>query len=271
MKYFDLDSDMKIPALGFGTWQLQGDECFASTLKALELGYRHIDTANAYGNHDQVARAIKESGVPRGEIFLTTKIRRDNLHAQEVKESCQRFMQELEVDYLDLFLVHWPNKDIPISETLGAFDDLRNEGLIKSVGVSNFTIRHLEEAIATGVKICNNQVEYHPTLNQENLLKFCQEHDILLTAYSPIARGEDLSNPVIMEIAEKYGKSPSQVILNWIIGKGIVAIPKSSNPDHIEDNLRSVDWELEIEDIERINKIGGNNRVVRPGFAEFDD
>ncbi len=271
-KYLTLKSGYKIPLLGFGTWQLGGEVAESSVSQALTVGYRHIDTADAYGNHHQVAAAIKKSGLEREEIFLTTKIWRESLGENEVPKAVDRFLEELETDYLDLLLIHWPNKEVPVAETLAAMDKAKKAGKARSVGVSNFTIRHLKEALATGVLIENNQVEFHPSLNQKELKEFCDKEGILLTAYSPLGRGQDLQLPLIQELARKYQRRESQIILNWLISKNIVAIPKSANPQHIEDNFLSLEFQLEASDIAAIDNIqSSHNRVVRPAFAEFDD
>lgn len=270
MKKKSVNTTVQIPSLGFGTWQLTSDVCRTAVEVALETGYRHIDTADRYGNHTEVGESIKQSGIAREEIFLTTKVWRDQLHATGVEKSASRFLRELQTDYLDLLLIHWPNKNIPIVETLGAMTRLQEQGVVKAIGVSNFTVRHLEEALATGFPIVNNQVEFHPSLNQAELKKFCDQHDIVITAYSPIAQGQDLQLPLIEELAGKYQRSPAQIILNWSISKGMVVIPRSSRPERIKDAFEAQGWELDAIDIEKIDAIKGSNRLVSPPFAEFE-
>ena len=272
--------DAKIPILGFGTWQLQGKECLKAVETALEVGYRHLDTADAYENHQEVAKAMKNSGVKREEIWLTTKLWRSDLQAKKTMKACDRVLQELQTDYLDLYLIHWPNKEVPIGETLEAMTKLQEEGKIRNIGVSNFTIHHLEDATialkamwqATGkeAKIITNQVEFHPTLNQESLKKFCNDNEIIVTAYSPIAQGYDLKLPVVKELAKNYGRSESQVVLNWLMQKEIVAIPRSSSRDHIEDNFKSLEWDLSAEDVNILDGLDEGYRIVEPEFNEFD-
>ncbi len=259
-----------IPILGFGTWQLVGPDCSSAVEIALETGYRHIDTADAYGNHKEIGNVLHASGLPRSDIFLTSKIWRDFLRGGAVKESCDRFLEELQTDYLDLLLIHWPNHKIPIAETLIAMEDLRISGRIKAIGLSNSTIKHIEEALKVGVTISTNQVEYHPSLQQKELKKFCEDNGIVITAYSPIAQGQDFDIPIITELASKYKTSASQVILNWIMVSGMVAIPKATTREHIDDNFESLSWEMEAMDIERINEVQLEHRLVNPRFAEFN-
>lgn len=260
-----------IPTLGLGTWQMTGDTCTQAVLHALEIGYRHIDTADVYGNHVAVGKGLAESGMKREEYFLTSKVWRDFLHRDQVQDSAQRFLEELQVPYIDLLLIHWPNTDVEIGETLEAFAALKEKGLIRMIGVSNFTTNLLESALATGVEIATNQVEFHPSLNQKQLKNYCDERGVIITAYSPIAQGADLSIPLIAQLAEKYEKTPSQVILNWLAAKDMVIIPRSSNPARIAENFAALDFELEPSDIEQIEGLDMHNRIVRPDFAPFDD
>ncbi len=261
---------MKIPLLGFGTWELTGAEGIAAITKALEVGFRHLDTADKYGNHKEVGQAIKNSGIPRSELFLTSKVWRSDLHYDDVLKAVKRFLKELDTDYLDLLLIHWPNKNIPLDETLSAMTQLKNDGLIKNIGVSNFTIRHLEEALKQNVEILTNQVEFHPSFNQKELKDSCDQHNILLTAYSPLGQGVDVKLPLIIELAEEYQRSPAQVVLNWFISKNIVAIPRTSKPERIEDMFKTMEWKLDPEDVHAIDNINTNTRLINPNFSEFD-
>jgi diketogulonate reductase-like aldo/keto reductase len=270
MKTLTLPNGIVVPLLGFGTWQLQGDECVQAVETALEVGYRHIDTADAYGNHQQVAEAIKNSGISRRELFITTKVWRDKLEKEQVIDSANRFLEELQTPYIDLLLIHWPNNEVPIEESLEGFAQLLEDKKIKAIGVSNFTIRHLQQALDTDVPVVNNQIELHPTFNQKELRQFCKNNKISITAYSPIGRANDLEQPIILRLADKYGVSPSQVILNWIISQQIIAIPKSSTRDHIEDNFKAIDWELSDDDMLTIEQIPQGERMGNPTFAEFD-
>ncbi|TSC55666.1 MAG: aldo/keto reductase [Parcubacteria group bacterium Greene0714_21] len=227
MKSLVLNSQASIPMLGFGTWQLVGDTGIKAVAKALGVGYRHIDTADRYGNHKEISQAIELSSLKREDLFITTKIPNTLLSREDVFLSVDRYLQELNTNYIDLLLIHWPNKNIPIAETLGAMRTLKEQGKVKAIGVSNFTIHHLKDAKATGVEVTNNQIELHPTFNQKELREYCAANNIVVTAYSPLGRGQDIGLPLFQELVKKYNSSPAQVILNWILQLGCVAIPKS--------------------------------------------
>jgi diketogulonate reductase-like aldo/keto reductase len=271
MKTLTLKNNLPIPVLGFGTWKLKGQSCADAVSTALKLGYLHIDTADVYGNHKEVALGIKNSGVKRENFFLTTKVWRDQLHHDDVLKSAERFLKELQTDYIDLLLVHWPNTTIAIKETLTALKELQNKKIIKAFGLSNFTIPLLEEALATKIEFVNNQVEFHPSLNQKELKEFCDANKIVMTAYSPIAQGADLKIPQIQELAKKYQKTPAQIVLNWILRKNIVVIPRSSNPERIKENLEALSFQMTDEDSAPIDNLTLHTRIVRPDFAPFKD
>lgn len=270
MQKFKFSDGNEIPAIGFGTWRLKGDECKSSVLKALEVGYRHIDTAEHYGNQTQIGEAIQESGINRKDLFITSKIFYDRLNKKDVLDDTKRTLEELQTDYLDLLLVHWPNKNISINETVEGFNQLKQSGKVKSVGVSNFTPHHTQDFLDAGMQIVNNQVELHPSFNQNSLHEFCKEKNIILTAYSPIAQGQDLDIPEVQELSKKYDVSPAQVILNWIVSRGVVAIPRSSKPERILDNFNSLNWQMEKSDVEKMNAISQGQRLQNPEFSEFD-
>lgn len=270
MRTLTLKTGNSIPVMGFGTWHLQGDAGYRAVSDALEIGYRHFDTADRYANHDVVGKAIKNSGL-RKDIFLTTKVWRDFLSGKDVLAATDRFLHELQTDYIDLLLVHWPADSTPISETLAAMQELKDRGIIKSFGVSNFTIAHLKEALITNSNIAMNQIEFHPSLNQKELIFFCDEQGIAVTAYSPLAQGADIKLEVITKLAEKYDVTPHQLILAWLMAKGLIVIPRSSKKEHIASNFASSDVELSKEDIEAIDTADiPENRIVVPSFAQFD-
>jgi diketogulonate reductase-like aldo/keto reductase len=265
-----LDYDTQIPILGFGTWQLEGRDCQEAVETALEIGYRHLDTAEMYGNHQEVARAIKNSGIKREDLFITSKVWFTNLEPENLKLALDNTLEELQTDYLDLWLIHWPNREIPLRVTLPAMEGLRKSGRTRTIGVSNFTRNHLKDALKTGVKISNNQVEYHPSLNQEELREFCQENDITVTAYSPIAQGDDFDLPEVAKIAEKYQRSEAQVILSWLLQKGLVAIPRSHTKKHILDNFKCLEFTLSEEEVDTLDNLNTDHRLVSPEFNDFD-
>ncbi len=264
-----LGANASIPVLGFGTWQLTGQECIEGVRIALEAGYRHIDTADAYGNHKEVAQGIKNSGVPRKEFFLTTKLKYPDAYTKEaVASSVRRFLEELQTEYLDLLLIHWPNRSVPFAETLGAMDLLKKERIVKAIGVSNFTLHHLDNALKAGVEITDNQVEVRPTFNQKELRDYCASKNISITAYSSL-RGGDAELPLMSELSHKYGKTPRQIIINWVIARGMIAIPKSSHRERIKENFDSVSFEMKEADLARIDTLPQGERVNNPSFGDF--
>ncbi len=266
-----LNPQGSIPLLGFGTWELTGDDCPRGVEMALQCGYRHIDTADAYGNHVQVGEGIRASGVPRDQFFLTTKVWRDNLKYEDVLTSCSRFLKELGVEYIDLLLAHWPNNDIPFEDQFRGFKKLIDDGLIRACGVSNFTASRLQRALDLDiVPISNNQVEYHSLLNQKELHSFCKGKNITLTAYSPLARGKVAENPTMQEVAKKYGKSPAQIAIRWLLQKEIITIPKATSREHIESNFNVFDFQLSPEDFNTVDNIKEQNRLVSWEVGEFD-
>jgi 2,5-diketo-D-gluconate reductase B len=275
--------DRQISVLGLGTWELVGDDCYQSVQQALDIGYQHIDTAQAYGNHQVIGRALKEyplyrgqaipenqKGIYRENLFITSKLWIDSFNSQQVLDSGQKALDEIGLEYLDLYLLHWPNRSVPIEETLEAMQHLQRQNKIKSIGVSNFTIHHLQDALKTGVEIVMNQVEYHPSLQQKELLDFCRDHGIALTAYSPLGRGEDLQIPEIQQIAQKHQVSPARVIISWLISQNIIVIPKASKKEHLQDSFEAINLYLDKEELEVINGLGRGNRIVSPSFADFD-
>ncbi len=238
MKYLKLNSQSNIPVLGLGTWQLTGKTCQQAVEKALKLGYRHIDTADAYGNHQQIAKALKTSRIPRDQLFITSKLWLSNLNRKDVLNDTQRFLEELQTNYIDLLLIHWPNSQIPLKETLDSMNELKMNNIIKAIGVSNFTTAHLNKAISSGVEISNNQVEIHPSFQQKDLRIFCKNKNIILTAYSPIGQGEDLKLPIIVELAKKYSTPSIAFTYNdpIIFGEYVIDISKIAH----EENIKTV-------------------------------
>ncbi len=261
-----LKSGYSMPIIGLGTWQLKGRECVETVKTAYQLGYRHFDTAISYDNEEDVGEALK--GVDRESIFITSKVPPINLNHEDVINSCRQSLEKLKTDYLDLLLIHWPNDEISIKNTFSAFKKLMDEKKIRSFGVSNYTIERLETELPVanniGLVISANQVEYHPGLNQEDLLDYCINKDIALVAYSPLGRGDILAESVLGEIGQKYSKTKAQVSLRWLTQKGIVAIPKSSSKQHLQENLDIFDFSLTDEEIELIDDLGNSQRLINP-------
>lgn len=262
---------MNIPILGFGTWQLQGDKVSKAVAIALEVGYRHIDTAYIYGNQNEIGRVIRESGINREDLFITSKLWHDYMEKDQVRPALENTLDELRMEYVDLYLIHWPNREVAMADTLGEMAKLKDLGRVRAIGVSNFTINHLKEALATGVEIANNQVELHPTFNQRELRQFCKEKNISVTAYSPIGQGKDLEEKIIVDLAQKYKTTRSGVVLAWLRQNGIIAVPRSNSEDHIRENWESLKVELEEKDLELMETIEQKPRQVNPGFAEFEE
>lgn len=261
-----------IPKLGLGTWQnTKPEECKRSVEKALNMGYKHIDTAQAYDNEEYVGNGLEAANVDREDFFLASKVWIDNLSPAKVVSSTEESMRKLGVDKIDLMYIHWPAGDYNARKTLKSFKDLVQDGKIGSIGISNFRPDQVDEAMEiAGEHIIANQVEMHPLLKQEELLKKCREHDIDLVAYSPLARGKVFDIPMMREIANKHDVSPAQVSLAWLMQKdNVKAIPKASSEEHIRDNFGSLDLQLDDEDVERIDSLEKRERVVDPGFAPW--
>lgn len=257
----------ELPALGFGTFKLSGDECRRAVRNALETGYRHVDTARMYGNEEMVGLGMKDSGLAREDVFLTSKIWRDDLSPEAIRSGVDASLEALQTDYLDLVLIHWPNPDFPIGKAIEAFKELTEDGKIRHYGVSNFTPALFEEAAGYGEIFCN-QVEYHPLLGQERLLEVLRHHDSALIAYSPLAQGEAIDFPELGKIAEKHGKNPEQVALRWLVEQeNVFAIPRSAKPEHIESNFDIFDFELDESDRQTIAALPKDRRLVDPDFA----
>jgi diketogulonate reductase-like aldo/keto reductase len=248
-----------VPALGLGTYRLRNQACVNTVRDALELGYRHVDTAEFYDNQREVGEGIATANVDREDVFLTTKIWRSNLRREDALRSARESIDRLDVEYVDLLLIHWPDQSVPVAETLDAMTQLREEGQVRHVGVSNFSVPQLREAIeATDAPILTDQVEYHPFTDQSNLLEFCIEQDVLLTAYSPLAKGKVARDDTLAEIGERYDRTASQVALRWLVQQeGVAAIPKASSREHLQENLVVFDFELTDAEMSRVFDLHG--------------
>jgi diketogulonate reductase-like aldo/keto reductase len=264
----------KMPVLGIGTFQSQGDVCRNAVKTALDVGYRHVDTASMYENETSVGQGIKDSGVPRDDIFLTSKLKINHLDPDGVRASCENTLRKLNTDYLNLLLIHWPEESVPLADTLGAMADLKKDGKIRHLGVSNFTADWITRAIAAiDEPIFCNQIEYHPFLTQDPVSKLCREKGIGVTAYSPLARGQVVNDQRLQAIGSKYNKSAAQIALRWIIQKpGTIAIPKGTSEEHIRANFDIFDFELEPNDIITIDALEKDHRLINPDWApRWDD
>ena len=269
----DCPTTNEMPMVGLGTWKNSDPEaCAESVATALETGYRHIDTAQAYGNEDAVGNGIEQAAVDREDVFLATKIWIDNLAYDDVLETAEASLDRLGVDSVDLLYVHWPSRTYEAEETLAAFNELYDQGKIDRIGVSNFEPEQLAEAIElSDAPIFANQIEIHPLLQQEELREVCADHDVELVAYSPLARGEVFDTPEIESIADNHGVSPAQISLAWLRHHGITAIPKATGADHIQDNWASLSVSLSDAEIETIDSIETTDRQVDPDFGPWNN
>jgi len=256
-----------IPALGFGTWQLTGEACVESVRDALELGYRHLDTARAYDNEAEVGRGLAESGLAREEVFITTKVWMDDAAAGAVRRSAEASLLALGVEHLDLLLLHWPNAEVPVEQTIEALAELRDLGLIRALGVSNFPPGLLRRALAAG-PVATDQVEFHPFLGQDELLAIAAEHDLCVTAYAPLAHGKVLHDPTLQALADAHGSGPGQVALRWLLDQErVVAVPKASTHANRVANLEALDLELSPAERGRIDALPKDRRDFDPPWA----
>lgn len=278
-KFYLLNNNYKMPNIGFGTFRTpSGEETEQSVLNAIKAGYRHIDCAAAYGNEKSVGEAIRKSGVAREEIFVTSKLWNDDKGYENTLAAFNRTLEDLQLEYLDLYLIHWPiakaskeNWKEANSESWRALEELYNQGKIKAIGVSNFLEHHLEPLFETAkIKPMVNQIEFHPGMLQKEIVEFCKKHNILVEAWAPFSNGQVLKNPVLKEIADKYEKTVAQLTLRWIIQKGIVPLPKSVTPERIKSNLEVFDFEISAQDVERIDRLtdcGGSG--LHPDEVDF--
>ena len=241
---------LEIPQIGLGTWKLTGKDGQEVIEKALEMGYRHIDTADLYRNHREVGQAIKNSGIPREEIFLVTKIF-PPLTAGRIQKAGPRFLEELQTDYVDLLLVHWPDL-VPTANALENFQKLKEEGVTRHIGVSNFGLNRMKQSVSTGLEIYNNQLEIYPGNVDEELISYCKEEGISVTAYSPLAEGRILNDPRLRKLAEEKNATVAKVILKYLLLKGLIIIPKASSGQHLRENLEASKVELTLGEFEAL-------------------
>lgn len=249
-----LNNGHQMPALGMGTWPLRGQDCERAVRTALDLGYRHFDTAERYGNEEEVGAALAASPVDRGDVFLTTKVWQGHFRAADLRRAAADSLRRLQVDYVDLLLLHWPSDEVPLAETVGALNEVAAEGKARAIGVSNFSVALLREASALSrAPIACNQVRFHVLQPQQALLEHARAERIAVVAYSPLAKGQLADHPVLTRVGTKHGKSASQVALRWLVQQdGVAAIPKASREPNLRANLDIFDFALDAADLEEL-------------------
>lgn len=274
-----LSNGYKIPSIGFGTWQIpDGEAAVMLVQRALEKGYRHIDTAAIYGNEVSVGQGIKASGVAREDIFVTSKVWNKDRGYEKTLATFEKTLSDLQLEYLDLYLIHWPANSRQFVDwkeinagTWKALETLYKQGKIKAIGVSNFLTNHLKALLETcEIKPMVNQIEYHPGFMQEETVRFCKNHDILVEGWSPLGTGKVLSNEILRQIADRYDKSVAQICIRWVLQNGVLPLPKSVTPIRIVENIQVFDFEILEEDMKTINEMeyfGGSG--LNPEEVEF--
>jgi len=256
-----LNNGVEMPVIGLGTWKIHGKKAEQAVLCALETGYRLIDTAAIYENEGDVGGALHKSGVPREDIFITTKLWNSDHGYNSTIKACETSLKKLGLSYVDLYLIHWPVEELR-NETWKAMEALLKEGKCRAIGVSNYIRRHLEEILNSSSTIpAVNQIEFNPYLYQKDLLDFCHSHRIQLEAYSPLTRGERLSDPKLISIAKKYDKTTAQILIRWALQLGLIVIPKSSHTERIRDNTNVFDFEISLGDMGIITSLNEDMRI----------
>ncbi len=258
-----------IPALGLGTWQLNDRVGSRIVEQALRLGYRHIDAALIYGNEKEVGEGLRASGVRREEIFVTTKVPHTELTPPALERAVKQSLANLRLSDVNLLLIHWPNAQIPLAETIGAMCKIKKEGYARHIGVSNFTVALVEEAVKLSSEpIVTNQIEWHPYLDESVVQAACKKHGIAVTAYCPIARGRAVGDELLTRVGAKYGKTAGQVSLRWLIQKGAIVIPRTSKVERLTENMTIFDFALSAADMAEIDMLAKPaGRVVKVGWA----
>jgi diketogulonate reductase-like aldo/keto reductase len=268
MQYVEANG-AKIPAIGFGTWELSGRACARLVEQAVRLGYRHIDTAQVYENEREVGEGLRASRVKRDEVFVTTKIWTNHFAPNDLERSTKESLTKLRLSEVDLLLLHWPNPHVPLSETLGALAHAKKLGMAKHIGVSNFTVALIEEALAACPEplVCD-QVEYHPYLDQTKVREACAQHGMALVAYSPVAKGRIKNDQALARLGAKYGKTAAQICLRWLVQQNVAAIPRTSKIERLSENIEIFDFELSEEEMGQISQMGSaKGRLTDFGFA----
>jgi 2,5-diketo-D-gluconate reductase B len=258
-----------IPLLGLGTWDIRGDVCRRIVEQALRLGYRHVDTAQAYENEREVGEGLRNSGVPRDKVHVTTKVWYTNLAPADVLRSTRESLARLKLDYVDLLLVHWPNSSVALDQTMAAMCKAKRDGMTKHIGISNFTTALIDQAVQYSTEpLATNQVEMHPYLDQSKVIAACKANGISVTAYSPIVRGKAGDDPVLIKIGKAHKKSVAQICLRFLVQQGIVAIPRTSKVERLSENSEIFDFELSAAEMAEIRSLARpDGRMVSPSWA----
>jgi len=259
----------RIPAVGMGTMTLKGDVCVNAVSAALRLGYRHLDTAERYGNETEVGDGLRASGIDRKDVFVTTKVYWDKLAPADFQKSFDESLTKLKLPWVDLLLIHWPSKTVPLADTMPVLCAARKDGRARHIGVANFTVPLIEEAVRLATEpLVTNQIEVHPYLDQSKVIAACRRHGLSVTAYCPLARGQVPGDAALAGIGKRHGKSASQVALRWLVQQGIVVIPRSSKPERLAENMAVFDFALsdaEMAEVIRLKR--PDSRVVNPPHA----
>jgi diketogulonate reductase-like aldo/keto reductase len=265
----------RIPAIGLGTWQLKDETCVEAVRAGLAAGYRHIDTAAMYENEEAVGEGLQAGRLDRHEVFVTTKVWYTEIAPGNLERSAEAGLKRLRLDQVDLLLIHWPSADIPVREAVKALANAKRRGLARHIGISNFSAKLVEEAVAhCDEPLVTNQCEYHPYLNQDRVRAAGARHGLSFTSYCPLGRGDLVNDATVQEIGRGYGKTAAQVILRWHVQQpGTIAIPRSSNPHRIEENVQVFDFALSDEEMRRISSLARpDGRMVAPSWAlPFDE
>jgi 2,5-diketo-D-gluconate reductase B len=258
-----------IPAIGLGTWELRGRTCARLVEQAIKLGYRHIDTAQVYDNEREVGDGLRASGVKRDDVFVTTKVWTTHFAPNDLERSTRESLARLRLSEVDLLLLHWPNPQVPLSETLGALAHVRQLGMARHIGVSNFTVALIEEAVALCPEaLACDQVEYHPYLDQAKVRDACMRHDMALVAYSPVAKGRIKNDETLARIGQVHGKTAAQVCLRWLVQQNVAAIPRTSRIERLSENIDIFDFTLSDDEMVQIFQMGSaSGRLTDFGFA----
>jgi 2,5-diketo-D-gluconate reductase B len=263
----------RMPAIGLGTWDLRGRTCVQMVEQALRLGYRHFDTAEMYGNEREVGEGLRACGVPRQDVFITTKVWQDHLAPREFERATKASLAKLRLSEVDLLLIHWPNPRIPFADTMGALCRMKREGLTRHIGVSNFTVKLVAQAVKLSTEpLVTNQIEWHPYIDQSAVVEACRRHGLSVTAYSPIARGRAVDDDTLQAIGLRHRKSAGQVCLRFLIQEGAIVIPRTSKPERLAENMAIFDFELAPPEMDEIRRLANpRGRLVNwSGSPDWD-